>query len=544
MHKRKRRFTRDVLLVLAVLTTAVVVPVAYLATQARRDISEQFIDNVANQAVSGFRAMSLSMEATLGLIHDWGGGGRISIEKGDELAHLLLPVFDRERLLHGVTVAVRDGNSFYLYRTETGFRSRRVALGVEGDNADVVEWSSGHEPVTRSKARSDFDPLNRPWFGPALASGKIHWTEPYTFFTARKVGITASTSFVRKEGNERVVVAFDVLLDEPFAEFYNLAPSENSRVIIFRHDNQLYIPGSGGLQSGFLPMGKVEDNLVRKVHSNWTGEDNLADRVVSIFHDGIVWWCGFRPLDPGNPNTWICVMIPESDILGHAGRRRINLLMLGIGSILGAVALAFWIVRRGRRPFEGAASYFDTEHPEASVRSLIAGGENRAVEFKSTMRMNLHSKKPGKEIELAWLKGVAGFLNTDGGILLLGVTDDGEITGLERDVFENEDKCRLHFKNLIGKHIGADLSKYIRFILVPVDGTTVGVVRCARSGEPVFLKDGNKEHFALNPDFRTTGLSGTCGLSMIQKDAWKWEENEEHSRTSLRPRWRLMPSRA
>ncbi|WP_136083415.1 hypothetical protein, partial [Pontiella desulfatans] len=32
---------------------------------------------------------------------------------------------------------------------------------------------------------------------------------------------------------------------------------------------------------------------------------------------------------------------------------------------------------------------------------------------------------------------------------------------------------------------------------------------------------------ALNPDFRTTGLSGTCVLNMVQKDAWKWEENEE-----------------
>ncbi|VGO12887.1 hypothetical protein PDESU_01441 [Pontiella desulfatans] len=60
--------------------------------------------------------------------------------------------------------------------------------------------------------------------------------------------------------------------------------------------------------------------------------------------------------------------------------------------------------------------------------------------------------------------------------------------------------------------------------------------------EPPKVKQ--KDRNALNPDFRTTGLSGTCGLSMIQKDAWKWEENEEHSRTSLRPRWRLMPSRA
>jgi len=70
-------------------------------------------------------------------------------------------------------------------------------------------------------------------------------------------------------------------------------------------------------------------------------------------------------------------------------------------------------------------------------------------------------------------------------------------TQVKRDVFENDDKCRLHFKNLIANHIGAEFSKYIRFALVPMDGKTVGVVHCARSSEPVFLKNGNKEAFHI-----------------------------------------------
>jgi len=111
--------------------------------------------------------------------------------------------------------------------------------------------------------------------------------------------------------------------------------------------------------------------------------------------------------------------------------------------------------------------------------------------------MNLHTKKPGKEIEVAWLKGVAAFLNTDGGTLLLGVTDDGEILGLEKDVFENDDKCRLHFKNLVATHLGAEFSKYIRFALVPVNGKTVGMIHCFRTSDPVFLKVGNKESFYI-----------------------------------------------
>ena len=34
---------------------------------------------------------------------------------------------------------------------------------------------------------------------------------------------------------------------------------------------------------------------------------------------------------------------------------------------------------------------------------------------------------------MAWLKAVAAFLNTDGGLLLLGVTDSGEINAPSSD---------------------------------------------------------------------------------------------------------------
>ncbi|WP_136078411.1 hypothetical protein [Pontiella desulfatans] len=76
----------------------------------------------------------------------------------------------------------------------------------------------------------------------------------------------------------------------------------------------------------------------------------------------------------------------------------------------------------------------------------------------------------------------------------------------------------------------------------------VDAAKAASKGGPLFVDPAPAaSHWkitALNPDFRTTGLSGTCVLNMVQKDAWKWEENEEHSRTSSRPRWRLRPSRA
>lgn len=129
------------------------------------------------------------------------------------------------------------------------------------------------------------------------------------------------------------------------------------------------------------------------------------------------------------------------------------------------------------------------------LRSLIDAGENHRFEMKSTLRWNLKADKPGKEIETSWLKTVIAFLNTDGGILLVGVEDDGNILGLEPDRFLNADKYLLHVNNLIRKRIGLEVIQRIKFGLEPLEGKEILCIQCLPSPEAVFLKTGEDEEF-------------------------------------------------
>jgi type I restriction enzyme R subunit len=69
-----------------------------------------------------------------------------------------------------------------------------------------------------------------------------------------------------------------------------------------------------------------------------------------------------------------------------------------------------------------------------SSEELIAAEEKFDVEFKSTARWDLREERKSKAIEDAVVKTIAGFLNTDGGTLFIGIGDDGSAIGLGHDL--------------------------------------------------------------------------------------------------------------
>ena len=123
-----------------------------------------------------------------------------------------------------------------------------------------------------------------------------------------------------------------------------------------------------------------------------------------------------------------------------------------------------------------------------SAEELIGQGESMTLEFKSTLRWNLkEDRKDRKGVTHTALRSIAAFLNTEGGDLLLGVTDDGGAVGIERDQFENDDKFMLHLTQAVRNGLGDRAGTCIDPNVQVVDGKSVCVVSCRRSPEPVFL---------------------------------------------------------
>ncbi|PKI91130.1 hypothetical protein CW368_07655 [Actinomycetales bacterium SN12] len=95
------------------------------------------------------------------------------------------------------------------------------------------------------------------------------------------------------------------------------------------------------------------------------------------------------------------------------------------------------------------------------ITALLTAGESHTVEFKETSRIDVKSGAKEKYIEDAIVKTIAGFMNSDGGDLLIGVADSGATPGLQRDLalFEGSvDRYeRWLTSDLLGKRIDAQL---------------------------------------------------------------------------------------
>jgi type I restriction enzyme, R subunit len=148
-----------------------------------------------------------------------------------------------------------------------------------------------------------------------------------------------------------------------------------------------------------------------------------------------------------------------------------------------------------------------------NAEDLIKRGESKTLEFKSTLRWNLkEDKQDDKQVTFAALKTIAAFLNTEGGDLLIGVADDGNIVGIEKDGLENDDKFMRHLAQMVRNGLGDRAGTCIDPKTQIVDGRTVCVVSCQRSPEPVFLKWKGMEATKEDGDFFVRSGPGTVKL--------------------------------
>ncbi len=484
-HNIRRRLLRDIIAVILFTSLLIIGFSSYLAVNLRSDISSALISETTTVVKKRFQLFIEPIIATLQIGHGWGEERLLADLSGDELARLFIPVLKTYAQISGVVLATETGREHFLQRRQEGWQLRHLNNAKE-DQADYCLWPANGGDPQKWKDKLHYDSRQRPWFTKAMASpGQLIWTEPYRFQSSKKIGVTAAIAW-QSEKNGQQVLALDLLLDDLLAFLDSLDIGRNSHIALLENDGSVILHNDRHGDKGAAALGRAVEQ--------WRG----VGQALNFSLDQGAWWAGFSPLGGKTASAWIAVMVPEEEVAHGVGQRWRQWAMVALLVLATGILLAYrLVVRYSYQLRDLPRQNISTDNADDDLYRLISAGESATLEFKSTMRTNLKTGKTGKEIELAWIKAVVAFMNSDGGILLIGVNDEGNIIGVRADNFENEDRLRLHFKSLISHHIGPEFARFVHLKIRRLDGEMVLIVECERVRKPVFLKVGKNEEFVV-----------------------------------------------
>ena len=145
------------------------------------------------------------------------------------------------------------------------------------------------------------------------------------------------------------------------------------------------------------------------------------------------------------------------------------------------------------------------------LRALIARGESVHLEFKSSFRWDLKEKKFNRALEGVVLKTLAGYMNGDGGTLLIGVADDGSIVGLAGDYSTLKKPDRDGFEQVlmtaVATKLGGDACRAVQMVFHSLENEDVCRVIVAPAHRPVYVKDGDSPKLYLRTGVSTRELN-------------------------------------
>jgi hypothetical protein len=216
---------------------------------------------------------------------------------------------------------------------------------------------------------------------------------------------------------------------------------------------------------------------------------------------------------------------PDPFIVGGIIFQALLFLVIAIGSeyLLRSRAISFYVIPAGQ----------DAD----AIQTMIQAGESGHREFKLQALWSTHLTKEeiaateSPEVRkyrtnasrFIIARSIAGFLNTDGGDLIIGIREDRinnaiTVAGIENDYpfliepDRNPDGYRRMLVDaVIRKYIPEifdTASRYVHFSFPVVSGKTLCHIHITKADKPVFVDSGTEELFFIRVDASTRAIAG------------------------------------
>jgi hypothetical protein len=222
--------------------------------------------------------------------------------------------------------------------------------------------------------------------------------------------------------------------------------------------------------------------------------------------------------ETGTPAVQFAVAQVRQALRGQKPKKTVFYSAVGAILSLSGAAIYTSMVRRSEKIRQLSVAL------EEDVRLIIARGESASLEFKSTFRWDMRENRINRALESVVLKTLAGYMNRQGGTLLIGVADDGGIVGLEHDYTTLKKQDRDGFEQVlmtaVASKLGADACHCVQAVFHSVEGKDVCRTIVAPAHRPVYVREGDAPKLYVRTGVSTRELNVQDAINYTEA-RWK-----------------------
>lgn len=135
------------------------------------------------------------------------------------------------------------------------------------------------------------------------------------------------------------------------------------------------------------------------------------------------------------------------------------------------------------------------------IINLIQCDEGMHLEFKSSLLVDRGTGNANPALELVVLKTICAFLNAEGGTLLIGLTDDNKVAGIDDDYplikGQNRDGFQNRVFTQVSNNIGNFYLQYVNVSFHNILGKDLCQVDVSSSDRPAYLINKGNQDFIV-----------------------------------------------
>ncbi|MFK5857252.1 MAG: ATP-binding protein [Bacteroidota bacterium] len=401
-----------------------------------------------------------------------------------------------DKYLLGVVIAHNDF-SYIIYRDnktwatvyDTNLEDSLVNWQRLNNKLEVVsEWTDNYSFLSGKEKIGEIN--NR------LDKTKYIWIASKSQLNDRGDLLTNLFQTKNNDG-DKIIAGLIFSAKELSNNFISVLKFENPLVSIITSGNEIVTP----IVTTDTAVLAIYDGLKPEINAfinKWQQNTPRIARSYSFEKFNKVYWTRIDDIGQSIGADGFAITISAIDLAETERKQEQVYLYITVLLFVITVTIAFVMFRKKKLSVSNLNNRELVPLSNKEVEELIAKGETEYVEFKSSIRWDYREEKVNKILEYVILKSIAAFANAKGGTLLIGVSDDLEILGLEKDFNtlkkQDADYFELHTRKLINNQYGIAFSNENLLMGFPVFGDkTICSIQIKASSNPVFLKSKSKQ---------------------------------------------------